>query len=103
MQPVEITGILSPWEPRIFSLSVYGILVLVFIASQLFIAYWLGEKKNNPEKSGKDSFKKHDEVMKKFRHSHPEINVVHAKDILTADGNLLAPVKKVSLTGNIQN
>jgi NADH-quinone oxidoreductase subunit A len=50
MQPVETTGILSPWEPGIFSLSVYGILVLAFIASQLFIAYWLGEKKKNPEK-----------------------------------------------------
>jgi NADH-quinone oxidoreductase subunit A len=50
MQPVETTGILSPWEPGIFSLSVYGILVLAFVASQLFIAYWLGEKKTNPEK-----------------------------------------------------
>ena len=50
MQPVETTGILSPWEPGIFSLSVYGILVLAFVASQLFIAYWLGEKKKNPEK-----------------------------------------------------
>jgi NADH-quinone oxidoreductase subunit A len=50
MQPIETTGILSPWEPGIFSLSVYGILVLAFIASQLFIAYWLGEKKKNPEK-----------------------------------------------------
>jgi NADH-quinone oxidoreductase subunit A len=50
MQPVESTGILSPWEPGIFSLSVYVILVLAFVASQLFIAYWLGEKKKNPEK-----------------------------------------------------
>ena len=50
MQPVENTGIFSPWEPGIFSLSVYGILVLAFVASQLFIAYWLGEKKKNPEK-----------------------------------------------------
>lgn len=50
MQPVEITGIFSPWEPGILSLLIYGILVLAFIASQLFIAYWLGEKKKNPEK-----------------------------------------------------
>jgi NADH-quinone oxidoreductase subunit A len=50
MQPVETTGILSPWEPGIFSLSVYGLLVLAFVASQLFIAYWLGEKKKTPEK-----------------------------------------------------
>ena len=50
MQPIESTGILSPWEPGIFSLSVYSILVLAFVASQLFIAYWLGEKKKNQEK-----------------------------------------------------
>ena len=61
------------------------------------------EKKNNSEKNDKDSFKKHDEVMKKFRHAHPDINVVQANDILTADGNLLAPVKRVALTGNMQN
>jgi NADH-quinone oxidoreductase subunit A len=51
MQPVETAGMLSPWEPGIFSLTIFGILVLVFIASQLFIAYWLGEKKKNIEKS----------------------------------------------------
>ncbi|UCE56274.1 MAG: NADH-quinone oxidoreductase subunit A [Desulfobacterales bacterium] len=50
MQPVETASTLSPWEPGIFSLTIFGILVLVFIASQLFIAYWLGEKKKNTEK-----------------------------------------------------
>ena len=71
------------------------------------IIFWIRkgnpEKKNNPGKTDKETFKKHDEVMKKFRHSHPEINVVRAQDILTADGNLLAPVNRVSLTGNVQN
>ena len=61
------------------------------------------EKKNNTVKTDKDSFKRHDEVMKKFRRAHPDINVIHVKDLVTADGNLLAPVKKVSLTGNVQN
>jgi len=50
MQPIDTAGTLSPWEPGIFSLIIYGILVLVFIGLQLFIAFWLGEKKKNKEK-----------------------------------------------------
>jgi NADH-quinone oxidoreductase subunit A len=50
MQPIDTAGMLSPWEPGIFSLIIYGILVLVFIGLQLFIAHWLGEKKKNQEK-----------------------------------------------------
>ena len=50
MQPIDTAGTLSPWEPGIFSLIIYGALVLVFIGLQLFIAFWLGEKKKNKEK-----------------------------------------------------
>ena len=50
MQPIDTAGALSPLEPGIFSLTVFGVLVLAFIASQLFVAYWLGEKKKNSEK-----------------------------------------------------
>ncbi len=50
MQPIDTAGMLSPWEPGVFSLIVYGILVIVFIALQLFIAHWLGEKKKTEEK-----------------------------------------------------
>jgi NADH-quinone oxidoreductase subunit A len=50
MQPIVNEGIFSPWEPGIFSLVVYLILALAFIASQLLIASWLGEKKKNYEK-----------------------------------------------------
>jgi NADH-quinone oxidoreductase subunit A len=50
MQPVAIESALSPWEPGIFSLTVYAILVLAFVASQLFLASWLGEKKKTQEK-----------------------------------------------------
>jgi len=50
MQPIS-DGIMSPWEPGVFSLAVYSILVLAFIASQLFLAVWLGEKKRSVEKS----------------------------------------------------
>ncbi len=42
---------LSPWEPGIFSLVLFGLLVLAFIGFQLFIAHWVGEKKESREKS----------------------------------------------------
>jgi NADH-quinone oxidoreductase subunit A len=50
MHPVTIAGTLSPWEPAVFSLVVYGILILLLVAALFFIASWLGEKKSNPEK-----------------------------------------------------
>jgi NADH-quinone oxidoreductase subunit A len=51
MQPITGVGALSPWEPGIFSLIIYGVLVLGFVAAQLFLASWLGEKKPSTEKS----------------------------------------------------
>ena len=50
MQPVA-TGAMSPFHAGAFSLVVYTVLVMLFIASQLFLAAWLGEKKKSPEKS----------------------------------------------------
>jgi len=50
MQPMGSSGILSPWEPGIFSLAIFVVLILIFVASQLFIAVWLGEKKKTVEK-----------------------------------------------------
>jgi NADH-quinone oxidoreductase subunit A len=50
MEPIA-DGAMSPWEPGVFSLAVYAILVAVFIASQLFLAAWVGEKKKTAEKS----------------------------------------------------
>ena len=50
MHPVTIAGTLSPWEPGVLSLIVYGILVLGLVAILLFASSWLGEKKINPEK-----------------------------------------------------
>jgi len=50
MQPVSYPGTMSPWEPGALSLAVYVFLVLVFMAVQLFIAYWPGEKKETIEK-----------------------------------------------------
>jgi NADH-quinone oxidoreductase subunit A len=51
MQPNSLEGALSPWEPGVFALLVYFVLVLVFIAAQLFIASWGGEEKRSVEKS----------------------------------------------------
>ena len=50
MQPVSYKSFLSPWEPGIFSLVIYAVMVLALIAALLFIASWLGEKKKDPAK-----------------------------------------------------
>ncbi len=50
MQPLA-AGVMSPFHAGVFSLVVFTILVMLFIASQLFLAAWLGEKKKSPEKS----------------------------------------------------
>jgi NADH-quinone oxidoreductase subunit A len=50
MHPVTIAGTLSPWGPGVFSLVIYGMMILALVAALLFIASWLGEKKINPEK-----------------------------------------------------
>jgi NADH-quinone oxidoreductase subunit A len=42
---------LSPWEPGVFALTIYGVLILALMAVMLFIASWLGEKKITVEKS----------------------------------------------------
>ncbi|MGD8492998.1 MAG: NADH-quinone oxidoreductase subunit A [Desulfobacterales bacterium] len=50
MESIMASGALSPWEPGVFSLVIYVFLILLFIASQLIIAVWLGEKKKTEEK-----------------------------------------------------
>jgi NADH-quinone oxidoreductase subunit A len=50
MHPIA-SGAMSPYHAGVFSLAVYTILVMLFIASQLFLAAWLGEKKKTEEKS----------------------------------------------------
>ena len=51
MNPLPSTNALSPWEPGLFSLAIYGLLVFIMITALLFLSRWLGEKKPNPEKS----------------------------------------------------
>jgi NADH-quinone oxidoreductase subunit A len=50
MQPVDISGALSPWTPGVFSLLIYTMIVVALVVALHFIASWLGEKKKNPEK-----------------------------------------------------
>jgi hypothetical protein len=63
------------------------------------------EKSKDPSQHDHDTFRKHDEIMKKFRISHPdrEVKIVTPKDIMTTGGNLLAPVDTVKLDKNKQN
>ena len=51
MQPIAGGGAFSPWAPGVFTLLVYGVLVLAFVALQLFVASWMGERKPSPEKA----------------------------------------------------
>lgn len=50
MQPIVNAAPLSPWEPNIFSMTIFGLMVTVLIAVLLFISSWLGQKKPSPEK-----------------------------------------------------
>jgi NADH-quinone oxidoreductase subunit A len=44
------SGGLSPWEPGVLSLVIFGLMVMAIIGLLLFIASWLGEKKPTTEK-----------------------------------------------------
>jgi len=50
MRPVSTLEILSPWEPGILALFFYGLMIGVLIILLLFLASWLGERKDSPEK-----------------------------------------------------
>jgi hypothetical protein len=61
------------------------------------------EKRKCPYRNEIDSFRKHDEIMKKFRLSHPDVKIITPRNILTTDGNLLAPIYSVKIGENTQN
>jgi hypothetical protein len=71
------------------------------------IILWIRKNKKDKQtqslKDEKESFKEHDEVMRKFRLAHQELDAISDQDILTGDGNLLAPVRQVKLSEHAQN
>ena len=60
-----------------------------------------GERNRSP-KNDKDYHEEHNESMRRFRLSHPQ-ELTIAKDMITADGNILAIMKRVKLTKHVQN
>ena len=42
---------LTPWQPNLFSLALYAVMVFGLVGFLLFLAGWLGENKENPEKT----------------------------------------------------
>ena len=50
MQPVTGMGALSPWQPGVFSLTLYIVVVLILIVVLLFLCSWLGQRKPDDEK-----------------------------------------------------
>ena len=50
MEFIPAAGGISPWEPGILSLFIYGILVLGLVTVLLFLCGWVGEKRKGPEK-----------------------------------------------------
>jgi hypothetical protein len=71
------------------------------------IILWIQNKKKSKQDESlnneMDSFRAHDEVMRKFRLAHEQLDVISDKDIITGDGNLLAPVRDVKLSNHVQN
>lgn len=50
MQPIADAGRLSPWEPGIFSLALYVVIVLILTGMLLFLCRWLGQRKPSVDK-----------------------------------------------------
>mgnify|MGYP000524840001 CR=1 FL=1 len=50
MQSVDVQGILSPWQPGMFSLTVYIAIVAGLTLVLLFLSRWLGARRPGEEK-----------------------------------------------------
>ena len=50
MQSVDVQGILSPWQPGMFSLTVFVAIVIGLALVLLFLSRWLGEHKPDHDK-----------------------------------------------------
>ena len=60
-------------------------------------------KQSPPNDAAGEAFRQHNEAMEKFRLAHPSLNIVNARDVVLANGDLLAPVQSVELDVRSQN
>lgn len=60
-------------------------------------------KNRRADETPEEKTARHNEDMKRFRASHPDLNIVDARDIVTTDGTLLAPATGVKLDPYICN
>lgn len=71
------------------------------------IILWIRKRKtdkhNLNEKKDTRDFQEHDDIMKRFRLEHQDVNILEPQDILAGDENLLAPIQQVKLSENMQN
>jgi NADH-quinone oxidoreductase subunit A len=50
LQPIDANALLSPWHPGMFSLILYGAVVIGLTLALLFLSRWLGRRLPNEEK-----------------------------------------------------
>jgi NADH-quinone oxidoreductase subunit A len=50
VQPIDAHALLSPWQPGIFSLTLYAVVVIALSIALLFLSRWLGQALPNKEK-----------------------------------------------------
>ena len=50
MQPVDVQSMLSPWQPGVFSLTVFMAIVIGLALVLLFLSRWLGTRLPDQEK-----------------------------------------------------
>ena len=71
------------------------------------LIFWINKSKKNedpgPRTRQKENFHEHEEAMERFRQTHPDMNIINSNDIITADGNILAPVQDVKLNDYSKN
>ena len=61
------------------------------------------KSKPNPGETPEERMARHNADMIRFKAAHPDWDVADARDIVTADGNLLAAVHGVRLPACSQN
>jgi hypothetical protein len=66
---------------------------------------WIKKSRRDPQSAETEEQRaaRHNADMKRFRAAHADLNIVDARDVVTADGNLLALAQGVKLPANAQN